>query len=310
MKRLLLSCAIIGTSFTTTAFAQSAYPEGFSPYGYIAVSSFGLTDGGDSETLFNGDLGFSWDFGGNFGIDYSMFGFHLDGDTSAAHYLALAYNFGDLRFSVGAPRAAFDQYGSLRIQRTVPIFGLELGSIAYSTITYLDLSSGSDAQSYGLRLDGSSSGGLEYAVSVHGVDGGSVPSDLTAITASARYTLASDLVLTGGIDYVTAGSTSLEKAKLGVSKAFGQFDAALNVLFYGSSGDHVTFYELSGAYNFSEQLSVGLGVFGASENVFADLYTVDATYRFFDRASVFGSLTQTEGSGSDGIYTLGLRYDF
>ena len=46
MKHLLASSALALVAATTAASAQSAYPEGFTPYGTLSISSFGSTSGG------------------------------------------------------------------------------------------------------------------------------------------------------------------------------------------------------------------------------------------------------------------------
>jgi len=315
MKTVLkTSIAAILSFAAAPALAQGAGSSGFDPYGYVSLNYLDSTGGSSGSGLTYGVArgGFRWDFGGNFGIDYGVFAFGDENDTISAHYLALAYNFGDLRLSAGAPVPAFDTYGKFRITRQLPLYDVYLGPYVGSYLTFVDLQSSagsSDQHTYGLRADGVT-GGLSYAVSIHGVTD---VDDVFALSSSAQYVMQNDVTLTGGLEYINvpSGGDDLTKVKLGVAKDFGKFDAAFNAAYLSGIGTNVTVYELSGSYDFNDKFNVGASVFGATETSELSLVAIDASYKFYANASLTASIVQsTNSGGSDGIYNIGLRYDF
>ena len=315
MKTVLKTSIAALLSFVAApALAQDAGSSGFDPYGYISLNYLDSTGGSSGSGMTYGAArgGFRWDFGGNFGVDYGVFGYGDENESAFAHYLALAYTFGDLRLSVGAPVPAFDTYGKFRISRQLPLYDIFLGPYTGSYLSYIDLqssASSSDQHTYGLRADGIA-GGLSYAVSIHGITD---VDDVFGLSSSAQYELQDGLTVTGGLEYISvpSGNDDLTKVKLGVSKDFGQFDAALILSNLSGLGTNVTFYELSGSYDINDKFNIGASYFGANETTGLNLVAIDASYKFYANASLTASVAQsTDSSSSDPLYNIGLRYDF
>ena len=307
MKHLLASSVLALVAASSTATAQSAYPDGFTPYGYIDLSYIDSSSGGSGDTVLTSDAGFSWGFGGAFGVDFSLFAFAVGSDSFTAPYLALSYDFGDMRASIGKPRAAYDAFGAFRLERQVPIYGFFLSPYTNSLVTTVDFTD--EAESYGVRLDGTT-GALTYAVSIHGYQD---EPGIYTISSGMRYDMGSELIVTGGIEYSDIEDESASSVKFGVSKSFGQFQTAVNAVWsetpFAMSAS-VTAIELSGGYDFNDRLSAGLSVSRYDDGLSDTLIGADVRYDIWNGASAYAGVVGTTGGSSDGVYSIGLSYDF
>lgn len=308
MNILTLTTGLTLSGFVAgTAFAQSAYPEGFTPYGTISLNYLDSGSGGSSETFATADAGFSWNFGGKVGVDFGLYGFAIASSSNSTYYLALAYDLGNARISVGAPSPAYTKFGDFRIERQMPYIGFVGGLLFDSTIRYVDVSNGGSSHSYGLRVDGAAGANFEYAVSVHGF---ADQEDVYGLSSSARYNFGEGLTVTGGLEILGEGSTTYTKAKLLVAKEFGRASIAAAVASFDMGSGANSFWEVSGAYDLTDKWEVGMGVTGSSGSGF-NMVSLDTSYRIWEGASLTAAVSKnTDGGGSDAIYSVGLRYDF
>ena len=308
MKHLLFSASTLAIALTgTTAFSQAAETTGFTPYGFVSLNSFGVT-GGSSDSYFYGDAGFSWKFSDTFGLDASAVGFATDSSDASALYLAVFYDFGPVRVSVGAPRAAFDAFGRFRFQDTMPIIGLSATPLTSSVVTFIDLSaSSSNEHSFGVRVDGETASGLEYAISAHGF---SDTPDAASINGSLRYSFGEGVTLTAGLEYdFSPSGDDLTKAKIGLSKDFGQYELGIMASTldgFGSSG--ITMTELWASYDVNDRFEIGASYITQSGG--SDLVTLDASYEIFPNGKLALAMARPTSGSSETLYNVGLRYDF
>ena len=309
MKHLLFTASTLAFAIAgTQGQAQSISSTGFTPYGYISLNAFGANNGGSPDTYLNVDAGFHWNFADNFGLDGSVVGVATDSGNNHAVYLAFTYDFDAVRLSVGAPRAAFDQYGRLRFQDSMPILGFSASPLTASIVTYLDLSASSTSDhSFGVRIDGQTNGGLEYAVSAHGFS--DMP-DAAAISGSLRYSFGEGVELAAGLEYgFSPSGDDIKKAKVGLTKDFGRYQLGImGTVVDNFSSSTISMAELWGAYQVNDKFEVGASYVAQSNN--SDLITLDASYEIYPNTKLKAALSRPTDGSNTTLYNVGLRYEF
>ncbi len=264
----LSSAVLLGASI---ASAQDA-SDGYWVDGYAQAGVF--WDGSDWKpyALGKGWLDIPFPGGGSMpemGLGLSFSGLTSDGLQASAVFPAFYFGAGNTRVSLGLPRSAFDDAGIRRdMASPYGLLGLELDVILRGS--YATQAQYADIYSPGVRVDGKI-GNLEASASylydkTNGVRSAAV---------SARYEDTGGVSVSGAVEIVTDGVTSVNSYLLGVEKDAGAMRYGLQYgkLMFGIDEYAIGYIE----YDVSDRLTAGatgIKVIGAP----GYLVGVDARY--------------------------------